>query len=850
MKEYNREFGHVLKLLRTGEEILKKLFGGWRVACFILLGSNILAMSLPAQVRSPAEALLRERLGIPAEAGEVIIFAQSSHVDPDWLLTSDQYQRLLTDKTFDRALIELAKDPRYIYSVECTFFFKRYWDSHPEKQAELRKLVNEGRIKFTATGITSPDSLLPEPENLIRDYLTGLKWLNQNGINPEPLAASFADCFGHSPSLPAILRELGYKYTAFSRIDGMYFIATDLRSAKAFPFKGSSAELLLQKLRTLDFIWQGPDRSEVIAHWNAFTYFQGDLIDYAGVVHTYGIHAGIPARSAKSTNAKIDSYIAQLRPLSKTGYMFCPIGGDFNPPVKNLRAILDNYNRDCYPGSGVYAVLASLEDYMALVEFHKDKLPLLALDPNPLFMGFYASRPELKQRGRKLGRDLVLAEKLGVLAEQKGLASYPDLSLPWEIAGFSDHHDFITGTAPDRVYWKEQIPVLKHAQQEVDQALANLASQLAAPASINPPAIKWEQTGRILKVENDFYLVEIDAAKGGCITRWMDKSTGRELISGPSNDVIYYYDSGGLWRMGHELNRGKFQAKARASDHKAELDVQEQNGVLRVSATLEMQGRPLVRTCYFRADQSAVRMKLKGALKPRITATLCFRTSVTPGKFVQEIPYGVIERPLQKNFAPTFWAVKNWVELEDQSKNFRVYLALTAPAAVHAGASGTLEMVALRNARQEKIMGLPLLAFPASGSDPDTHEIDYAFWTAGHGDWREQRAWALAGNALSDSWIDPSLPDLEKIAASLVKTDRRDVLVTAVKKAENGNGVVVRLFSYAPGPVKVHLDWQGKAVQKAVLADGLEHEKAVLPLKDGVVELEMPYSLATVILLF
>jgi len=834
--------------MRTGEEITRNWLVRWRLAYFALVGSNILAMSLVAQVRPPGETLLRERLGLPAQAKEVLIFAQSSHVDPDWLLTSDQYQRLLTDKTFDRALDELAKDQRYIYSVECTFFFKRYWDSHPEKQNELRNYVNQGRIKFTATGVTSPDTLLPEPENLMRDYLTGLQWLKKNGMNPKPLAASFADCFGHSPALPSILRELGYRYTAFSRIDGMYFIATDYRSSKAFPFPGSSAELLLKKLRTLDFVWQAPDHSEVLAHWNAFTYFQGDLIDYAGVVHTYGIHAGIPARSAKSTNAKIDSYIAQLRPLSKTGYMFCPIGGDFNPPVPNLGAILDNYNRDRYPNSGVFAALASLEDYMALVEFHQDHLPMVALDPNPLFMGFYASRPELKQRCRKLGRDLVLAESLGVLAEQKGIGKYPDLSLPWETAGFSDHHDFITGTSPDRVCRKEQLLVLKQAQESVDRVLSALGKEFAAPAAANPPAIKWEQAGSILKVENDFYLVEIDADKGGCLTRWSDKSTGKELLSGPSNDVIFYYDSGGLWRMGQELNTGKFKARAMASGQKAGLAAKEENGVLLVSATLEIQGQPLVRAYYFRADQAAVRMKLKAGVKSRITAAVCFRTQVHPGKFVQEIPYGVIERPLTKNFEPTFWAVKNWVELEDTSKNFGVNLALTAPAAVHAGASGTLELAALRNAKQEKIMGLPLLAFPVSGSDPDQHEIDYAFFSHGPGDWRERRAYALAQNALRDSWIDPSKPDLEKLAASIVKTDREDVVVTAVKKAETGNGVVVRLFSYAPGPVKVHLAWQGRTVQKAMLADGLEREKSLLPVKDSMVELEMPYSLATIIL--
>ena len=781
----------------------------------------------------------------------MIFFAQSSHVDPDWLLTSDQYQRLLTDKTFDRALVELGKDPRYIYSVECTFFFKRYWDSHPQNQDLLRKYVNEGRIRFSGTGITSPDTLIPEGENLVRDYVAGYYWLKKNGMNPDPKVAYYPDSFGHSPAVPSILNALGYKYAAFTRIDGMYFIETDRRSQKSFPTPGSSAELLQKKLHTLDFVWQGPDQSEVITHWNLFTYFQGDMIDYSGAAATYGIHLGIPARSAMRTNAKIDSYIKQLRPLSPTGYMFCPIGGDFNSPVKNLPAIIENYNKTRYPKTGVYAVFATLEDYMKLVETHKDQLPVVALDPNPLFMGFYSSRPELKQRARKLSRDLVLAEELGVLAQERDPSQkYPDLSEPWAASLFSDHHDFITGTAPDRTFKKEQIPVLKKAQGQVDQALESLTSGLPYSPKPNPAPIQWQQTGSIWKIENDFYRIEMDSAKGGCITSWYDKKIGKEILAGPSNDVVSYYDAGGLWRMGNEFITGKFEEKTRVSRSGAEVGAQEKNGILFLSVSSKVDGMPVLRTLSFRSDEPLVRMKIKGTAKRRRAFTISFQTRVNPGRFVQEIPYGVVERPVQKIFNPTFWAVKNWVDLEDASKSFGVNLALTAPASVHASQNGILEMIVLRYAPQERVMGVPLLAFPAIGSDPAEHEIEYAFWPHGSGSWLERKAFATAKNSLSGSWADPAKPDLQELAGSVVQTDRDDVVITAIKKAESGEGVIVRLFKYADGPVSVKLNFKGKPVKQAFLADGLERPQGPLVLKDGKVQVEMTYALATILLTF
>ncbi len=41
-----------------------------------------------------AELTIRQRLGIPEDAAGAIIFAESSHWDPNWLFTSEQYFNL------------------------------------------------------------------------------------------------------------------------------------------------------------------------------------------------------------------------------------------------------------------------------------------------------------------------------------------------------------------------------------------------------------------------------------------------------------------------------------------------------------------------------------------------------------------------------------------------------------------------------------------------------------------------------------------------------------------------------------------------------------------------------------
>ena len=799
------------------------------------------ALALARTARAQTEAELRARLGIPAEAKSVLVFAQSSHVDPDWLLTADQYQHF-TDKAFDGAMVELARDPRYVYSVECIFFFRRYWEKHPELQAKIRDYVNTGRIRFSGVGVTTPDTLLPEGENILRDYLIGWNWLKLNGMNVNPRIAYLPDDFGHSPTLPTMLQALGLKYAVMTRVDGGSFPMADWAPAKDFPRPGSTYELLFRKLNIADFIWPGPDGSEVLAHVTPTFYDMGDLIDHTSGAAMVGLYLALPARSPAQTNQKIDGYIAKLKPFAPTGYMWAPMGGDFMPPVKNVLKYVDEYNRTRYPLTGTYVVLAAVEDYMDLVAFHKDKLPTIKLDPNPYWTGFYSSRPGLKQACRDLSRSLLLAEARGVMAEDRGTAKYPDLSAAWYISAMSNHHDFITGTSRNAVLKNEQLKLLARSQLQVDEIIGALITQ---PQTIEPPVVEKllyhrEESGKHI-FENRYYIIELDEKKGGCITRWFDRSTGREMISGPSNDIVIYRDSGGLYSMGMEVYKGIFNELDRSSRHQAVIFVPSTDRPL-VAVYTRFHGQRWTQFLLFDPDTPTVDMVLIGHTRGSSCVTVQFRPALIPGRFVQNLTYGVVERPLARLFTPTFWAVKDWVDLIDISGQYGINLALGAPGAVAARSDGSIEAVALRNAKAERTLGfIPALqTVVANGTDPDVHEFRYAFWPHGAESWLERRPWEQV----------KSLNTFEDIFEKAIKLDRPDVTVTAVKKSEAGDGVVVRLFKYGPGPETVKLTFNGKPVKSATLIDALEREMGPLPVGDGQVTVEMPYALASVLLKF
>jgi hypothetical protein len=53
----------------------------------------VLEATVPAQP-ADREAALREKLQIPKDANRVLIFGETSHWDPNWVLTSERFYNL------------------------------------------------------------------------------------------------------------------------------------------------------------------------------------------------------------------------------------------------------------------------------------------------------------------------------------------------------------------------------------------------------------------------------------------------------------------------------------------------------------------------------------------------------------------------------------------------------------------------------------------------------------------------------------------------------------------------------------------------------------------------------------
>jgi len=803
------------------------------------------------------EAALRRRLGIPDDARRILIFPESSHWDPNWLMTSDEYFRKLVCPNLDAAIAALLREPRRVYSIECVFFLRKHWEHRPEQQDNIRQLVNDGRLRLTSTGVTTADTLVPGTEAILRDLLIGQEWLRTNGMTQEPRLAYFPDSFGHSPALPSLLKAAGFDTAAITRIDGMFFVGADYELPRRFPRPGSSAHLLMKDLRTLDFVWRGRDDAEVLCHWNAFTYGQGDMMAHRGLTRVYVFPAAIPDRSDRNVAHKIERFAAQLAPCSRTAYLFCPIGFDFASPIPDLVALLDRYNLRHYPKSGIWAVNAGLDDYLALINCHRGELPVLELDPNPYWTGFYTSRPTLKRKCHELVDLMLLAERLSLLPENEAAkrAISEELEASWWTAATSNHHDFITGTAPDRVVAAEQQPWLDHAIETANAAIARLAPSTGParhpePAGTSETLPEWRSHAGILEVKTPFHSLELNESAGGCIVRAWHPTTQAPLLAGLSNDLVSYRDSGGLWRMGHEFRGGTLREGARASDRPARIQVRKLDGGLEVSCETRLDGEVIRRLLWVRNDSPLIRLRVEGRAAERRTITLRFATGISATQLVMDAPGGVVVRPPRKLYDPTFWPVQRFVHIQDHDRGRGVALCLGMPGAVSYSSNGMLEVVALRNATRERAFGfLPILATPVTGHERSPHAFDCAIMFTEAGDWRENSIPQIARSAADSPWDTRGLTRLRQLAESIVTTDRPDVTVTAVKPASRGQGLVVRLATFTAAHAPVSLAARDRTVKAAFLCDARERDLAPLEVRDGSVRLAMPGTIASVRLL-
>jgi alpha-mannosidase len=134
----------------------------------------------------------------------------NSHIDAAWLWPWTETVDVVK-RTFGTALQLMYEYPHYTYTQSAAAYNSWVADKYPDMNAEIKKRIEEGRWEIVGGMWVEPDLNMPDGESLVRQLLVGKRWYKQAygvdvriGWNP--------DSFGYTWQLPQIYKKSGVDY--------------------------------------------------------------------------------------------------------------------------------------------------------------------------------------------------------------------------------------------------------------------------------------------------------------------------------------------------------------------------------------------------------------------------------------------------------------------------------------------------------------------------------------------------------------------------------------------------------------------------------------------------------------
>jgi alpha-mannosidase len=191
---------------------------------------------------------------------QTCVLLRWNHFDPIWRRCWDRVYdvdglsivpyRKIEEAWLDDAL-SISADGSSCFLIEATWVLRHYLETHPERLETLRTLAREGRFEVLGSGENIVDSNMIHGELLARNLILGTLWAEQT-LGIRPVIGWHADGFGSSAQMPQIFRECGYKWLpsiSYNTPDATYWRGLD-GSTVMFEVPGR-------------FVWQNATAAEI-----------------------------------------------------------------------------------------------------------------------------------------------------------------------------------------------------------------------------------------------------------------------------------------------------------------------------------------------------------------------------------------------------------------------------------------------------------------------------------------------------------------------------------------------------------------------------------------------------------
>lgn len=756
-----------------------------------------------------------------------------THIDVEWKWARAQTREKI-QRSFSTAKSLMDRYPEYKFMLSQPELYRYLKEEAPEKYRELKELVSMGRWEPEGAMYLEPDCNLTSGESLVRQLLFGKRFFRDEfGIDSKALF--LPDVFGYSAALPQILKKSGVDYFVTSKISW--------NDTNTMPMDM--------------FYWEGIDGTEI------FTTFM--------TAQDFG---GIPGKGGKNRttyNSKINaSYVKgtwdRFQQKEYTNHTFMTFGhGDGGGgPTKEM---LETQRRTArgiptLPATMMNTLIPYLERSKKKFDDTCDRTSRTPRWVGELYLEFhrgtYTSIGKIKISNRYSEFLLGNAEALSVTAlcfggsyDTEGLNKY------WRKTLHNQFHDILPGSSIKQVYDgtdKDYAEIAEYGNGVVAEKLKTIATLIHTDGGVlvyNPtgferkavvthngycetvqmvPSFGWTVVKHIaverkvkihgLTVENEYYILTLNTV--GQIVMLFDKRVQREVLTANGNILTAFEDY-----------PTKYDAWEIEDYYKLKSYELDENAVITPITDGTRAGFMIEREYMHSTIRQTVWLYSESSRIDFVTDVdwhehhqvlkAVFPLDVHAMSAAFDVQYGHVIRPTHEN---TSW---------DKAK-FETYAHKWVDVFENGYGVAILNDGKYGHAVEGNKLSITLIK---SGTDPnpeaDQGEQHFTYSLFPHvGDFR-------TGGVIEESYA-LNQPLYERAVTanngglpenySLVSVDKSNAVITAVKKAEIDDGLIVRFYDAYDCKSTVTLTVP-VIYSKAYLCDLMENEIKELTVKNG-----------------
>lgn len=762
-----------------------------------------------------------------------------THIDVAWLWTVAQTREKVA-RSFSTVLKYMDEYPEYKFMSSQPALYQFLKERYPETYEKIKERVKEGRWEPEGGMWVEADCNLTSGESLVRQFLYGKKFFKDEfGIDSRILW--LPDVFGYSGALPQIMKKSGIKY----------FMTTKL------------AWNQINKVPYDTMMWRGIDGSEIFTHLittlgvgqseaDFFTTYNGmlhpdailggwhryqnkDINNDILIAFGYGDGGGGPTREMLETSKRMEkgirgipkvrqefagNYFEELEervegnkslPVWEGELYFEYHRGTYTSMGRNKRSnrrceqlLMDVELLEVLTGTSEKEEMDKIWRTVLLNQFH-DILP-----GSSIAEVYEVTKKEYAEIESRLAE--MIAEKLNLLMDggQDKISVFNTLGFDRnDVVSLGDCHAAALTDESGKIY-----PVQETAQGAVAYitdipAKGGKTLQLLDTVKEEASRIQITENG----IETPFYRISID--ENGLFTSIYDKECDREVLkAGEKGNLLRMYEDKPMhydcWDIDMYYSEKYWDAE------KADKIQWTEEGPVR--ATLEIQrtisNSVIKQKIHFYADSRRIDFSTWVDWKEhQHLLKVHFPVNIHSDEATFEVQFGNLKRKIHGN---TSWdearfesCGQKWMDISEG----------------HYGVSLLNDCKYGYSAKDSNI-ALTLIKSgiePNKTADQEEHVFTYALYP-------HKEVWCAAGTVQEayklNQPVYAAAGELKNSGKSFISTDKDNIIIETVKPAENGDGMIVRLYDCENSLTKATLTF-AEGMLESVEECNLMEEKEV-----------------------